>query len=136
MSALALSLARPIATHDTSNVDPTPASIGELASLGVASPAPTIESPPELLRLGPALHAIAASHATAVAAPAMTVLGDVARIGAHLGPLERAANALSGDQRALVNDRLQKVRVLVDCASALADLRTGVLTSMRTARPA
>jgi hypothetical protein len=134
MSAAALSLARPIAI-DISPVDPTPASIQELASLGVASVAPSNDTP-ELLRLGPELPAVATSLASRVDAPPMTILGDIARIGAHLGPLERAASTLSGEERALVSDRLAKVRVLVDCASALADLRAGVHASMRTARAA
>lgn len=135
MSAVALPLARPIAI-DGSRVDPTPASIQELASLAVASAAPSIDTPPELLRLGPELPAVARSLASRVDAPPMTILGDIARIGAHLGPLERAASTLSGEERALVSDRLAKVRVLVDCASALADLRAGVHASMRTARAA
>ncbi len=134
MSALALSLLRPL-DHGTSPIDHAPASIGELAALSVP-PAPTpSESAPELLRLGPALPSITAPRALE-AAPAMTLLADVARIGVHLGPLERAERALSEAERGVVSERLARVRVLVDCASALADLRVGVLASMRTARAA
>lgn len=135
----AVSSARSLAAHDVAHVEHATPSIAELASLAIASTTTTHDAPPELLRLGPELPAITAGSAARIDAPAMSLLGDVARIGSHLGPLERAVHALareqgSGDQG--VSERLGRLRVLVDCASALADLRVDVHACLRTARAA
>ncbi|MFO0710630.1 MAG: hypothetical protein U0353_12370 [Sandaracinus sp.] len=121
-------------SHETS-LAPRSHELAELAR--VASPE-ALEAPAELLRLGlaqpSAVHAPSASAEATV--PALHVLEAVARIAAHLGPLERAVHALPAREADIVRDRLERARVLADCASALAELRRGVLTALRTARPA
>ncbi len=130
-----------------------PGGIGARAGLGGASlvgalawelaeierlhaPAP-VELPAELVRLGAELpHPPAAAAEAAIAVPNLALLREVERIGAHLGRIERACDGLGPAEARHAAELLARVRVLVDCASALADLRQGVLSAMRTARPA
>lgn len=110
----------------------------ELAALGQAEAPASIEASAELLRLGLELpnapERTTAQQGTRHPAPPLEALRDVARIGAHLGRLERAVSTLGPDEGAELAARLARVQVLVDCAHALAELRTTVLGALRTAR--
>lgn len=90
---------------------------------------------PELLRLG--AHAPdpagGGAHLVTSTPPPLETLREVERIGSHLGRLERALDALPHAERAVLGERLARIRVLVDCASALRELRESVLVHLRTA---
>jgi sigma54-dependent transcription regulator len=62
--------------------------------------------------------------------------GEVTRIGAHLGRLERAASELPEEDGLRIAGRLARVRVLVECAGALATLRAVAAAGLCAARPA
>lgn len=96
-----------------------------------------VELPAEMVRLGAELPSPPSPPAgAAIPAPDLALLREVERIGAHLGRIERACDGLGAAEARHAAELLARVRVLVDCASALLDLRLGVQSAMRTARPA
>lgn len=113
-----------------------PLSSLELAALGRAAPVSAVELPPELLRLGAELPAPRSTPTAVPDAPTRATLAAVQRIGDHLGALERALDALPPAETSAMRERLERARVLVDCAGALSTLREGVHGALRTARPA
>lgn len=109
----------------------------EVAELERARASHALELPPELVRLGVGLPEPTRHEAPALASPPdLVTLAAVARIGMHLGALSVAAAQLPEGEARVAEERLSRVRILVDCASALADLRGTVSASMRTARAA
>lgn len=96
------------------------------------------ELSPELVRLGAAWPEPlrAAGHEARITPVRSETLESIARIGAHLGRLERAIDELPPSESQVVADRLARARVLVDCAAALAALRARAHEALRTARPA
>ncbi len=107
----------------------------DLVELASAPPVASSELSAELLRLGAqAPTSLDTAHAaTSSAPPPLDALREVERIGSHLGRLDRALDALPHAERAVLGERLARIRVLVDCASALRELRESVLVHLRTA---
>ena len=110
----------------------------EVAELERARASHALELPPELVRLGVGLPEEAAHRdaPTLAVPPDLGTLAAVARIGMHLGALSVAAAQLPEAEARTAQERLARVEILVDCASALADLRAAVGGAMRTARAA
>jgi len=109
----------------------------ELAEIERLRAPVAVELPAEMVRLGAELpHPPGVAAGVAIPAPDLALLREVERIGAHLGRSERACEGLGAAEARHAAELLARVRLLVDCASALADLRQGVQSAMRTARAA
>jgi hypothetical protein len=119
------------ASHETMLAD-------ELRELERAHASRGPELTPELVRLGAAWPGPtrAMDLVTGVVPVRGECLESIARIGAHLGRLERAIDELPPSEGQALADRLGRARVLVDCAAALAALRASAHEALRTARPA
>ena len=110
----------------------------ELAELARAQAVHGAELAPELVRLGAAWRTPDAHTGLGEAAPMLrtATLEEVTRIGAHLGRLEQAASELPEEDGLRIAGRLARVRVLVECAGALATLRAVAAAGLCAARPA
>ncbi len=113
-----------------------PRELGEVLALARAERAAPIEAPAELLRLGSALPTSPSTWAPRAEPPTLEALDAIARIGAHLGRLERVERALPPDQAHALGETRAMLEQLVDCALGLALLRRAAGDALRTARPA
>lgn len=81
------------------------------------------ELAPAVLRLGLGAPALVASQEPLRETPGLDALREVERVGAHLGGLEARLALLGPEPRAVLTERLGRVRLLSELAGALADLR-------------
>lgn len=102
-------------------------------SIPIDAPAPVAASA-ELLRLGASLPDQPRPREANVAPPSLSALDAVARIGLHLGRLERTIPALPREAAQRLDRALSDLRSVVDCASALSSLRRASLEAASLAQ--